>query len=95
MCDYPTKNNKASETKQWKVFLEWQLFGLFCISHSTNQMKMVHSLNNHFENSKTNSIEGNVKIEQQIELFFLVFEKQDFLARFAPYVHTTKFHIEK
>ena len=50
---------------------------------------MAHLLNIHFENSKTNSIEEMWKIEQQIELYFHVFEKQSFLARFALYMHTT------
>ena len=40
---------------------------------------MAHFLNNHFENRKSDSIGRNVKIEQQIELSFLVFEKQTFL----------------
>ena len=59
VCDYPTKNNKAFENEEWNVFVEWQLFGLFCISLSTNQMTMAHFLNNHFETRKSNSIGRN------------------------------------
>ena len=41
--------------------MEWQLFDLFCISLSTNQMAMAHFLNNHSETGKSNSIGRNVK----------------------------------
>ena len=52
-------------------------------------------LNNHFENRKTNSIGRNVKIEQKWNFFFLVLEKQTFLARFVSYMHTAQFQINR